>query len=290
MPNAMGDRIQAIVIGRNVFVGGGNGYGVNEATVMVYSLETGTWSTLPPYQSECFGMSAIDNKLVLIGGLVTLSDKVTNVLGVWDEQSKTWTHPFPAMCTARHSLSVISYQKWLVVAGGRDEKRSYYKSVEILDTISGQWYEGSPLPSGCYEMSSAINRNMWYLLGGLSSRGASEQVFSVCLDELVSQAVAHSASTTSLSMPSLWQTLPVTPLTYSTALILNGALLALGGLYSPAIHLYQPSSRRWVKVGDLPDQRCDCACIVLPSGEIFVASGSIDSCYINNSVYISTIV
>ena len=289
MPNKMGDHIQAIVIDRNVFVGGG--FGANEATVMVYSLVTGTWSTLPPYESRLFGMSAVDNKLVLVGGKSTSSGKVTNVLGVWDEQSQTWTHPFPMMPTARSSPSVISYQKWLVVAGGRDERGSYYKSVEILDTISGQWYEGSPLPSGCSQMSSAVNRNMWYLLGGytVTSRGAIKQVFSVCLDELVSQAVAHSTGTTSLSMLSPWQSLPEILLTHSTALILNGALLAVGGWNSPVIHLYQPSSRRWVEVSDLPDQRSDCACIVLPSGEIFIAGGYIGIYYIN-SVYISTIV
>ena len=289
MPNKMGDHIQAIVIGRHVFVGGG--LGVNEATVMVYSLETGTWTTLPPYQSQFFGMSAVDNKLVLVGGVSTSSGKVTNVLGVWNEQSQTWTHPFPMMPTARHSPSVIAYQKWLVVAGGRDERGSYYKSVEILDTISGQWYEGSPLPNGCSQMSSAVNRNMWYLLGGytVTSRRASKQVFSVCLDELVSQAVAHSTGTTSLSMLSPWQTLPETLLTHSSALILNGALLAVGGWNSPAIHLYQPSSRRWVEVSDLPDQRSRCACIVLPSGEIFIAGGYTGIRYIN-SVYISTIV
>ena len=177
-----------------------------------------------------------------------------------------------------------------MVAGGKDGRGSSYKSVEILDTISGQWYEGSPLPSGYSEMSSTNNRNMWYLFGGFTSQGTNKQVFSVCLDKLISQAVARSASTTSPSMPSLWQTLPETPLKYSTALILNGALVAVGGNDSSAIHVFQPSNRRWVKVGDLPDQRCDCACIVLPSGEIFVAGGSIDLYYINNSVYISTIV
>ena len=254
MPNGMGGTIQAIVIGRNVFVGGGGGR--DETTVMVYSLETETWSTLPPYQRDFFGMSAVDSKLVLVGGRSTLTDIPwpTGMLGVWDEQSQTWTHPFPAMPTARRSPSVISYQKWLVVAGGSDGRGFYYKSVEILDTISGQWYEGSPLPIGCSSMSSAVNRNMWYRLGGYTSRGASKQVFSVCLDKLVSQAVARSASTTSLSTPSLWHTHPDTPLQKSTALILNGALLAVGGKNSSAIHLYQPSSGRWVKAGDLPNQ------------------------------------
>ena len=165
MPNKMGGTIQAIVIDRNIFIGGGFGGDEFRATVMVYSLETGTWTTLPPYESGSFGMSSMDNKLVLVGGSYASTYKTTGMLGVWDERSQTWTHPFPVMPTARISSSVISYNKWLVAAGGRGERGSCCRNVEILDTVSGQWYEASPLPSGCSKMSSVANRNMWYLLG-----------------------------------------------------------------------------------------------------------------------------
>ena len=99
-------------------------------------------------------------------------------------------------------------------------------------------------------------------------------VFYVCLDELISQALSQSAGNTSPPMPSPWQTLTDTPLTHSTVLVLNGALLIVAGEGSSAIHRYQPSSRSWVKVGDLPTKRWQCACTVLPSGEIFVVGGT----------------
>ena len=229
MPFTMSSPIQAVVIGNNVYVGGGFSFTGNTATVMVYSLETGTWRTLPPYESQFFGMATVNNQLVLVGGRSTSTVKVTNVLGEWGERSRTWTHPFPVMPAARRSPSVISYQKWLVVAGGVDERDSHSKTVELLDTLSGQWYEGSPLPSGCSEMSSAISGNMWYLSGGYSSQGENKLVFSVCLDELISQAVSQSAGATSPPTPSPWQALPKTPRTGSTVLILRGALLAAGG-------------------------------------------------------------
>lgn len=139
-----------MVIGNNVYVGGGFSFRGNVATVMVYSLQTGSWRTLPPYESEYFAMAAVNNQLVLVGGRSPSTDEVTNVLGVWDEGSQTWTHPFPVMPTARRLSSVISYQKWLIVAGGEDERGSYSKTVELLDTLSGQWYEGSPLPNGFF--------------------------------------------------------------------------------------------------------------------------------------------
>ena len=121
--------------------------------------------------------------------------------------------------TPRQSVSVISYHKWLVVAGGEDDDYgSYTTKVEILDTSSRQWCEAAPLPNVCGQMSSAINGNMWYLSRGFSSLGGNKHVFSVCLDELISQAVSQSAGATSPSTPSPWQTLPDTPLIHSTVL------------------------------------------------------------------------
>ena len=278
MPFAMDNGIQAVVIGDDVYVGGGySAYGRAD-TVMVYSLQTGSWRILPvpPYESRYFGMAVINNQLVLVGGESRSTGRATNVLSVWDQRSQTWTHPFPVMPTGQqspmarvHKPMAISYQKWLIVAGGNVGGARSDK-VELLDSGSGQWYEGPPLPGKYSEMSSAINGNMWYLSGGFSSLEANKHVLSVCLDELISQAVSQS---TTPSRPSPWQTLPEPPLTFSTALVLNGALLTVGGWDSSSIHLYQPGRRSWVKVGDLPAELWSCACTTLPSGEIFVAGG-----------------
>ena len=267
MPHGMSDSIQAIVIGNHVYVGGGYTPSLDiDCIVMVYSLTSGSWSTLPPHKTQWFGMAAVNNQLALVGG------RSTGILAMWDEG--TWIHPFPEMPTPRYSPSIISYQKWLIVAGG-NTSLSYSNKVEILDTLSRQWYEGSPIPiaSGCSEMSSAINGNMWYLSRGFSFQGPNKHVFSVNLDELISQALSQSAGNTSLPQPSPWQTQTDTPLKHSTVLVLNGALLTVGGYESSAIHHYQPSSRSWVKVGDLPTERWQCACTVLPNGEILVAGG-----------------
>jgi hypothetical protein len=275
----MTNAIQAIVIGDNVYVGGGfTVITENGCTVMVYSLASGSWSKLPrTYETQWFGMAAANNHLILVGGSTIRSDYTegTGILAMRDEGSRTWTRPFPEMPTPRYSLSVVSYQKWMVVAGGETKRGSRSNKVEILDTLSGQWYEGSPIPRVCSEMSSAINGNMWYLSRGYySSHRPNKHVFCVSLDELISQAVSQSAGNTSSPKPSPWQTLTDAPLTHSTVLVLNGALLIVGGKESSAIHHYQPSSRSWVKVGDLSTQRWQCACTVLPSGEIFVVGGN----------------
>ena len=271
----MSESVQAVLIDDKIYIGGGfTMYTMDVGIVLMYTLRNSSWTKLPYYRNHFCGMTTVNQQLVLVGGRNVLTKKVSNMLGVWNEESQTWTHPFPTMPKSQCSPSVISYQKWLIVAGGHDDKSLRSNKVELLDTLSGQWYEGSPLPCipGCSGMSSAISDNMWYLSRGFTSvDDKNNRVFSVCLDKLISQAVTPSATATS---PSPWQTLTDTPLTGSTVLALNGALLAVGGYKNSTIFCYQPSSRSWVKVGCLPIKRWQCACVVLPnSGEIFVAGG-----------------
>ena len=100
MPFTMTNSIQAIVIDDQVYIGGGYNFD-NGRVVMLYTLHTGCWRTLPRYDSVWFGMAAVNKQLVLVGGAYSSNDKITNVLGVWDEGIRSWTHPYPAMPTPR---------------------------------------------------------------------------------------------------------------------------------------------------------------------------------------------
>ena len=254
---------------------GGTG---DEATVvMVYDPHSDQWSELPPYQFRLFGMAAI-NQLVLVGGWDDHS--IANRLGVWDEKSHQWTEPYPPMKTGCTFPSVVTYEKWLVVAGGYDG-HAVLDRVEILDTTTRQWYSAAPLPQRCTRMKSALVGDTLYLMGGSDGSNPVEKVFTVSLPALIRQATTPSEAASPATTRMLWQTLPPTPLGYSAPLALRGSLLAIGGMddkgkRSSAIHLYQPSTREWVKVGDLPITRGSCVCTLLPSGEILVLGGRDD--------------
>ena len=269
-----------VVFKEKVYIGGGAASSArNGRIVMVYDPKQDSCNTHTPYAYNCFSMAVVNDQLVLVGGIELLTDKKTNKIGVWNEQSKTWTHPLPPMTTACYSPSVATHNnRWLVVMGGRGDTETSLSRVEILDTIvSVQWYQATSLPHPCHQVSSATIGNMCYLLGGFTNNDPVKKVYSVCLDDLISQAVSQPPRTSAPSTPSPWQSLPNTPLTHSTALAFNGpgALLAVGGDYlgSSAIHVYQPSSNSWVKAGELSTERCDSGCIVLPSGEMLVAGG-----------------
>ena len=289
MPFGMSDYPKVLVFKGKVYIGGGYASSTRERqTVMVYDPQQDSFDTLPPYTYKWFSMAIVNNQLVLVGGYDEQTDKVTNKLAVWNEESRKWTHPLPPMTTACRSPSVTSHNnRWLVVMAGFGDE-TYLSRVEILDTIeSEQWYHAAPLPRPCYRVSTVTIGNRCYLFGGYSGGGFSNRVFCVNLDDLISQALSQPAGASAPPTPSPWMTLTDTPEACSTAFSLNGSLLTVGGgLWgSTVIYHYQPSSKNWIKAGVLPARRSQCACTVLPSGEVFVAGGS----YNNKLVDISSV-
>ena len=281
MPFGMYGYPRVVMFKEKVYIGGGMTDSDRDGLkVMVYEPKQDSWDFLPPYTHIYFSMAVVDDQLVLVGGReVENHDSKTNKLGVWNEQSKRWTHPLPPMTTACNAPSVATHNnRWLVVMGGRGDGYTNLSRVEILDTTQPvQWYQAASLPQPCKQAPSATIGNMCYLLGGFTNGpgAASKKVLSVNLDELTSQAASQSASANAL-VPSPWQSLPDTPMDRSTALALNGALLAIGGGKFPgssAIHMYQPSSNSWVVAGELPTPRGHSGCIVLPTGELIIAGG-----------------
>ena len=290
MPIAMGWYPIIVELKGKLYVGGGLASSTaKKQIVMEYDLEKDEWSCLPPYECTHFGMVVVNDQLIVIGGIHVATKTRSSLLGVWNMDSQTWMHPFPPMPTARRSPSVMTHNnRWLVVVGGRCENlHTQLSVVEILDSEVGQWHQGVPTPQPLSHAAVAIVHDTCYLLGGFTMSGtSSKKVFSVLLEDLITRAISEATytrtpnstqpSSSDLSAPTPWQILPDTPQIHSTALALNGALLAVGGeqfFASRAIHVFEPSSRKWVRAGELSGGRLMCACIVHSSGMLVVAGG-----------------
>ena len=225
-------------------------------------------------------MTVLNDQLVVVGGQAFTREK-TDLLGMWDENQRAWIHPLPHMLKACNSPMVVTYKnRWLVVAGGFEGSR-HLSVVQVLDINSREWFYASPLPSPISHVSTATIGNMFYLVGGFKTKGANivapnDQVLSVYLPDLILRAITREVSSDPSSCSALWQSLrPLSANPYSTAVAVNETLLAVRGIYGSTsdIHLYRASTKKWIKVGELPTSRSQCACALLPSGEIFVAGG-----------------
>ena len=255
-----------VVFERRVYVGGGDTYSVDDAHIVFkYDPDTDNWSRLPRYQYRYFAISIINSHLTLVGGCDDRYQPI-NQLAVYEPSSQHWTYPYHPMPTPRYSPAVVMYDIWLLVAGGSADRD--LATVELFNTSTNQWLaRASSLPTPCSVLTSATINNLGYFVT------VSKQVYRVSLPDIVSQIVDQSTASKS---PALWHRLPDTPLESSTAISLRGYLIAVGGYHGNPrtdIHLYQPESEQWTKVGDLPNARYYCSCVVLPSGELLVAGG-----------------
>ncbi len=272
-----------------VYVGGGEADRDEEFIIQVYSPERNGWSQLPECPVKWFAMAVVNQQLVLVGGRSRDGHDQSAVV-VWDITSQQWTSPYPNMPTAQESPAAVGYQHFLVVAGAVSGQ-SFLTTVEILDTSAKQWYTAAPLPVRCVGFTPALVGDTLYLLGGWSgiATAPSKQLFSTSLPALVSHATS-----TPHAPPPTWEVME-TELDLSTAVSLHNSLLAVGGRNdrgrcSSAIHLYNPQTKGWTKVGDVPLELPHCSCAVLPSGELMVLGGSWVAGYGRSSyVYIAQV-
>ena len=266
----------AVVLRGRVYVGGGNS--IQNTVVAVYDPQRNTWSHLPQHNYAFFAMAIVNEKLMLLGGRDQLKWKTTTIIVVWEEFEEIggrWRYYSEAsLPIARDAATAVALDdKWLIVAGGRDDTNKSLSVVDILDLHNHQWYSGAPLPQPAHKMTAAVIGNTLVLLGGISSDWSS-QVFSTLLDQLISSATSRDC----LSATSLWQTLPDTPLTGSTAIALKGALVSISGSAHPYhygsnltapiyVYKFDPRSRswNWIEAGHLPCMQLRCACTVLPT-------------------------
>ena len=140
------------------------------------------------------------------------------------------------------------------MAGGVSSGGMAVSSVEVMNTDTKQWHTGQPTPTSWYSMKIAIVGDMCYFMGGCTSTGyhGTDSVYCVSLPALVSQA--QSRVSRQNSHPA-WKEIRGLGYTFSTPLSISGSLIAVGGYDIAsinAIHLYQPDTGEWVKVGDLP--------------------------------------
>ena len=268
MPFGMHYNPQAIVLKGKVYLGGGKSE--RSKQVLVYEPKQELWAFLPPYKYELFSMTIVDNQLVLVGGEDGGTLRKTNLLGVWNKSLCAWTHPFSPMLNARSSPTVVTYEnKWLITIGGRGEEGELF-TVEVMDISSDVWYSAPSLSIPAERMSAAVIKNTMIVFGGSSGSKNSKKVFMVNMDDLIWQAITQKNNAPAQSP---WQALPDTPFSQSTAVLFNGVLLAVGGQGATSFHFYHPESRSWVKAGDLPTERVQCASTVLPNGEVLLAGG-----------------
>ena len=278
VPFAMTNYAQSVTVHGKLYMGGGVAAGKrsNNFIVNYYDITSERWGDLPKYEAQYFAMTAINKQLVLVGGAKgNGGGGAIKKLGVWGADHKQWTYPYPDMLEARYGCSAIVHNEWLVVAGGMAEMKTV-TSVEVLDTAADnmRWLAGPPTPRPFYCMKTAVVGDMGYFMGGTDDSHSSfiTSVHQVCIRTLIKHVTSKASS------GAAWKEIRTLQLTGTSPLSFNGSLLAMGGWDEcrnavTDIHLYQPDTGEWVKVGDLPFPRYYSTCAMMTHNKILVARG-----------------
>ena len=285
------DRPQLVRIGHYIYCGGGYTGKVDTSRVVFkYDTTTDTWSPLPRSPTFSHGLSTFNGQLVSTGGIPHDAPGSTPTNKVYTYQESNWVAALPPMHTARFYPSTFTYNTHLIVCGGVTSWTSIDQftststsTVEMLNSETGQWSTLAPLPFALRLMSVAVSDDTCYLIGGDHQEGLTLRANSAPLPLL----------TKSASQPSPWEVLPNCPLYGSTAAVLGGCVLALGGrsqakIASTDVHLYSRNSKSWRRTTavNLPIALFNATSTTLAEDSIIVVGGRENPQNLLNTVFI----
>ena len=266
----------AVLIGRNVYIAGGAAPGFRSAQIVqVYNIDTGKWSTLPPAPQYCSAAIAINNNLVLIGGVETSTGKNTNMVSTWLVEEEKWTQTIPPMSTRRFRPGVLLLKNYLFVFGGEGEdNKTLLDSFEVLNIEENQWSSGRGLlPQPLAFLKLGVFGDTVILTSARSSTTTSTNKSWKLPVRVLEDSVTNSSS-----QPIQWTPTADTPY-YRSSLLTNSKQPVLvggdrGHQTTKAISLYTPN--RWEIVSHLSEPRISPAVVAFSDTSFLVFGGYTD--------------
>lgn len=288
---------QSVLMGRKVYVGGGATSPSDSDRYLVVhrDIERDGWFALPPCPVAYFGLGVFKGSLITVGGVSRTGGQITGNVYRYREKSHNWEEYLVPLAVPRMQLSLVTTESALVTCGGQIQSTGFeiVNTVEVYTTETSQWYIADPLPVPYAVMSSAIIGDTCYLLGGSDKPGNSNRIVcGVSLSVLIREATSPGRCTGDRSV---WNTLPDTPLGHSSAVSVDGNLLAIGGItadscISKAVHVFEPASNSWKKMrGDLLESVHSATAIALPGNKVLVCGGYATGKNKLKSVYLGSI-
>ena len=280
-----------------------------EYEVLLYSVKNNQWSPLPRHPVRSFGMVHFEGKLVTVGGLIS-RDENEDVVGTvyqLNKEAQQWVESttIPPMPTARSTPTLVAQHgssPAIAACGGLSKQPGNAKYVypgpcdsqehkaigrgpcdlvEVYSSRQRRWSVGVAMPYPLYWTTPVLIGDTCYFSGGRNhSPKGSKHCFSIHLDSLMETASAATQAESEAATERVWQSLPDTPMPWSTAAKLGEKLIAIGGrkngLSSAAIHFFDHTTNEWKRLEetDLPETCERTTTINLPSHELMIIGGS----------------
>ena len=231
--------------------------------VYVYNINTDQWGQLPP-SGHYFGIPHnIGGRLAIIGGRLSATKKVTNMVSTFDEDSQTWSSYYPDLLSGRLAPGVISHLEHVIVAGGVGH--AFNTSVVQDDIEVFNWIENShwrkvsiKLPVPMFSFTPTSFDSDLIIVGYWNKN------FKICSNAYkipVTNITASVDQQHNIDTPTKWTELTVAD-HWTTALVPSssppvvvGGDNTTGTISTADIKMYDNSNKAWKKIASLSSAR-----------------------------------
>ena len=219
------------------------------------------WVQLPPCPYRNSALVFIEGSLTAVGG----RNKYHSTEKLFTLQQKQWVEEYPPMNTPRSDAAVVSTPDGdIIVAigglrGGHVGGDCWVTIVELFKVRSRRWYELTDAPP-IINPSATLCSNHIYVIG----------------DDYYGYSCSIKASDKHPRVDlGSWTSLPLLPVTRSTATTLCGQLVIIGGRQhgSPINSIHQLVDGKWVEIASMSHGRQWCLVASTATDKIVVVGG-----------------
>ena len=261
--------------------------------VYTYDINTDQWSQLPP-SGHYYGIPhIIGGKLVIIGGRLSVTKKMTNKVTTFDEDSQTWTSYYPDLLTVRSKPGVVSHLEHVIVAGGGLDDIVTHNDIEVLNWIEKvSWVKATiTLPEPMWNFTPVISDEHMLIVGFKDEKMCDDaNAWKIRINDIIVSINQESNSNalikwTKLTSPDHWVAATCI-LPSSSAPVLFGGRdhSSKGGASTEDIKMYDNSIKSWKKIGhgSLKSARCTAAAVAVYDNAIIIIGGCTKGDSLNN--------
>ena len=270
---------KVIVINDILYIGGGLCTTANdEYYIFSYQLTDDQWTKLS-ILPHCYGVPInIDNQLSYIGGLDPSTGTSTNKVITLEDNK--WTTKYHNMIVARCYHAAVTYQHYIIVAGGEGEDWSTLDTIEVFNCSNYQWTIVSTYLPRPMKLINASTCNQFFIIAGYEGADNSSYcgTFIITMDSLLEHQQSHTSSTS--ESDNKWSELFPTPHYNSTIVPYTSPPVIIGGEDQHSkmvnkISLYDDSSDSWSPI-EISPITCTGATVATINNIIIIAGGYTD--------------
>ena len=246
----------------------------NQHKVYAYNTKTNQWRELPRPGHRLGVIHMLGDKLAILGGRDSGTDKIHEKVTTYNSKSNTWSKYFPNMLNVRLKPGVITYNDYVIVLGGKYGQDTIHDSIEVMNYRDEQmqWKEVPlHLPVSMWGIKPTISGKHITIVGCTRAKGHSSRCYRTPVDN-ISFLTEPDATCTQM-----WGKFSPTPHFYTAIVPNSSPPIIIGGSNDKEntsdVTLHDKSKDSWRKVDSLTTARKLVGLGLLNNSSVIVVGG-----------------